>query len=329
MKNVPKFIYSRRRVAATLVIGVFAGITIGGGVGVIASQPSESITICVNKANFMRYSKTKKCAAGETRFLISQTGPAGSNGLPGSPGAPGATGPAGSEGEPGPTGATGATGPTGPTGPSGMAITPQSVCDGSDVDLIADEVCKIGMTGPGGGLIFFIDFDDTYPTYDYLEAAPADAGLKNWGSSVSGCGPTSDGNCNSASIYPEGTSNNAALITKLGQHRGLFKGQSATSHIISKFTGADKSTYAAGVADDYVSPAFNGSTKSDWWLPSIDELKQMQVLNSMGLGGFEYTNYSSSSEYNSSSNWRYSFLNFFSNDGSKNNASWVRPVRGF
>ena len=323
MKNVPKFFYSQRRVAATLLIGVFAGITIGGGVGVIASQPSEPITICVNKTNFMRYSKTKKCAAGETKLLIGQTGPAGSTGAPGKDGAPGATGAAGSDG------GTGPAGPAGPAGTSGMAITPQSVCDGTDVDLIADEICKIGMTGPGGGLIFFIDFDDTYPTYDYLEAAPADAGLKNWGSSASGCGPTSDWNCNSASIYPEGTSNNAALITRLGQHRGLFKGQSATSYIVSKFIGADKSTYAAGVADDYVSPTFNGSTKSDWWLPSIDELKQMQVLNSMGLGSFEYTNYSSSSEYNSSNNWRYSFFNFHADSGVKNNASYVRPVRGF
>lgn len=105
-----------------LVIGVFAGITIGGGVGVVASPSSKPVTVCVNKANFMRYSKTSKCAAGETRVAIGQTGaqgPQGNAGVAGATGPTGATGLTGPTGATGPAGATGATGPRGETGPTG------------------------------------------------------------------------------------------------------------------------------------------------------------------------------------------------------------------
>jgi hypothetical protein len=123
-----------------LVIGVFAGITIGGGVGVVASPSSKPVTVCVNKANFMRYSKTSKCAAGERRIAIGQTGaqgpqgevgpmgpsgaigsggPTGPIGLTGSSGPTGATGPTGLTGDTGPAGATGPAGPIGDTGPAG------------------------------------------------------------------------------------------------------------------------------------------------------------------------------------------------------------------
>lgn len=35
---------------------------------------------------------------------------------------------------------------------------------------------KIGDTGPGGGLIFFVDYLDQYSKFNYLEAAPSDLG---------------------------------------------------------------------------------------------------------------------------------------------------------
>jgi hypothetical protein len=315
-----------------LLIGVFAGITIGGGAGVIASPSSNSVTVCVNKANFMRYSKTTKCAVGETRVTLGQTGPAGANGAAGPAGANGAAGPAGANGAAGPAGANGDTGPAGANGTNGTngtAITPQLVCDGDDAGTVADETCKVGMTGPGGGLIFFVDYQNEYATYDYLEVGPSDIGNKNWGSSFAGCGPASNSNCNSASIYTQGNTNDAVLMTARGLHRGLFGGQAATSFIISKFGSSSKTDYAAGFADDYVSPAFNGSTKNDWWLPSIDELLQMQVLRSKGLGGFDFVDYSSSSEMNSTNCLEFNFVSTIPTDGAKSSASTVRPVRGF
>jgi hypothetical protein len=77
MKKISQFFRAPRPAGTILIIGVFAGITIGGGVGVVASPSSKPVTVCVNQANFMRYSKTNKCAAGETRVAIGQAGAAG------------------------------------------------------------------------------------------------------------------------------------------------------------------------------------------------------------------------------------------------------------
>jgi hypothetical protein len=121
MKILTQFFRAPRPAGTMLVIGVFAGITIGG-VGVLASPSSKSVTVCVNKANFMRYSKTTKCAAGETRVAIGQTGAVGDRGdtgLKGDTGATGAKGDTGATGAKGDTGATGAKGDTGLKGDTG------------------------------------------------------------------------------------------------------------------------------------------------------------------------------------------------------------------
>jgi len=112
--------YSRRSVVALILVGVFAGITIGGGVGVVASSSSKPVTVCVNKANFMRYSKTSKCAAGEIKVVIGQTGATGPQGDAGTAGAKGDTGAAGAKGDTGAAGAKGDTGATGAKGDIGL-----------------------------------------------------------------------------------------------------------------------------------------------------------------------------------------------------------------
>jgi hypothetical protein len=71
------------------------------------------------------------------------------------------------------------------------------------------------------------------------------------------------------------------------QSRSLAAGLSNTQLIVSLHPGVAKNTYAAGVADDYVSPPFRGSTKSDWYLPSTGAMKLIQEnLIEMGLGNF-------------------------------------------
>ena len=50
--------YSRRSVGVMLVVGVLAGLTVGGGVGVIAAT-STKVTVCANKTtNMLRYAKS-------------------------------------------------------------------------------------------------------------------------------------------------------------------------------------------------------------------------------------------------------------------------------
>ena len=42
------------------------------------------------------------------------------------------------------------------------------------------DACKIGAIGLGGGWIFFVDKDDEYPGFTYLEAAPTDIPNGAW-----------------------------------------------------------------------------------------------------------------------------------------------------
>ena len=93
---------------------------------------------------------------------VSMVGPAGATG------AAGATGPQGPGGGSGPAGAAGANGTN-----ATIAITELSLCDGTDADAVANEKCKIGMTGPSGGTIFFVDYQDEYPSFNYLEVSPS------------------------------------------------------------------------------------------------------------------------------------------------------------
>lgn len=297
-----------------LTAGVIVGIAIGGVGGVIAASSTKSkIVACANKTTgAMRYSTSGRCTKTETKVSWNL---AGTNGTAGAKGETGAAGTNGTNG----TNAT-------------LAITQQSVCDGTDADATANEVCKVGMTGPGGGLIFFVDYNDEYATYDYLEAAPADAAYASsattgaWATSVAKCGAAQSTSCLTATIYTETA---VALATIKGLHRGLFGGKTATASIVARHDAAApavaKNTYAAGVADDY---AVNG--KSDWWLPSKDELGKMQEnLNNKGVGGFAAGNYWSSSEYLADFAWLQDFDLGLQYVSTKGFSYYVRPVRAF
>ena len=259
---------------------------------------------------------------------VSMVGPKGDQGLTG---ATGATGPGGASGGSGPAGAAGAAGANGTN--ATIAMTELFVCDGTDAGTVADEKCKIGMTGPGGGLIFFVDYNDQYAGFNYLEAAPTDgvfaasAATGVWATTIAACGASSNADCQTNSIY---TQTGTALATIKGLHRGLFGGQAATNAIIAKHSGVDLDRYAAGVADSYTAPSFNGVTKSDYYLPSKDEGELMHKnLNNVGVGGFMDGEYWSSSESDAPSAWRQSFVSGRQGNASKNNTSYVRPVRRF
>ena len=142
---------SRRSGGALLIVGVLAGVAVGGGAGVFAASSKKTVTVCADKkTNVLRYAKNGKCAKTETKVVLNQTG------------AKGATGAAGAKGDTGTAGANGTNGTN-----ATVAITQQSICGAGGTSL-----CKVGMTGPGGGLIFFVDYNDQYAGLDYLEAAP-------------------------------------------------------------------------------------------------------------------------------------------------------------
>ena len=182
---------------------------------------------------------------GSLRTVASEAGPAGPQGPAGAVGADGARGPAGPQGPAGRDGADGARGPAGPQGPQGVTgpagpqgevgsagassvkIAEQSVCfDPSDNS--GPKLCKIGMTGPGGGIVFFIDYFDQYPSFcaegdcNYLEVANADAGpLDSSGNATHlWCAPTGSTSSISSVVNAGGTytyTTTAAHNFSLGQ----------------------------------------------------------------------------------------------------------------
>lgn len=152
---------------------------------------------------------------------------------------------------------------------------------------------KIGATGPGGGLIFFVDTNCTYP-FDYMEAAPANLGSDYWW----GC----------TNIY-------------LGTSTEIGTGQTNTTAMLQTVCNT-----AAKPADTYVSP--NGT--SDWFLPSRDELYLMYTnLARKGLGSFGDASYWSSSEFDANLAWYQLFPYGNRIDDSKAIPLSVRPVRAF
>jgi hypothetical protein len=182
------------------------------------------------------------------------------------------------------------------------------VCDGTDAGTVADELCKIGMTGPGGGPIFFVDYNDQYASFcatgdcNYLEASPANATSGAWCSN---------------------TSTNLGLT-------GWDKSSVGAGRTNTTTADTTCTSGAVQTAVDYTAPSFNGVAKDDWWLGSIGEMMLMYTnLRQAGVGGFASGAYWSSSEYDGSLAWFQDFSLGYQYNTSKGPTYYVRPVRAF
>lgn len=162
---------------------------------------------------------------------------------------------------------------------------------------------KVGDVGPGGGYIFFVDYFDQYPSFTYLEAAPADAGSTQW--------------CND-------TSNSITAVS--GWTAGAVgRGQTNTTAMVGLCTSG-----AAKMADDYSNTPSGGSAVTDWFLPSMGEAMLMYTnLRQAGVGGFASVYYWSSSEYNADGAWAQGFSSGLQSSYVKGFSNPVRPVRAF
>ena len=224
---------------------------------------------------------------------VSMVGPAGATGATG---LTGAQGPGGASGGSGPAGATG---PAGAAGSSGLAITQLSICGSSGISL-----CKVGVQGPGGGTIFFVDYNDQYADFNYLEAAPTS------------CEKASSAWSSSISVSVTGASGWAA--------RAVGRGQTNTTAIIAAVTATTITDAPAATFADGLSCG----SKTDWFLGSLGEMKLMYD-NLQGVGGFVELNYWSSSEGNAGDAWSQHFAYGSQNGNPKDSTGYVRPVRAF
>jgi hypothetical protein len=162
-----------------------------------------------------------------------------------------------------------------------------------------NSACKIGAKGPGGGWIFFVDYNDQYADFDYLEAASVNLSAVTW--------------CN--------TSTNLSLST--WSKNAVGAGSANTTTMLKTCTSG-----AAKSARGYTS---NG--KSDWFLGSTGEMMLMYTnLRQAGAGDFSNDFYWSSTEYSSTNAWLQSFNNgdqSYNGFNYKNTPFLVRPIRAF
>jgi hypothetical protein len=230
---------------------------------------------------------------------VSMVGPAG---------ATGATGLTGLQGPGGANGGSGATGAVGATGASSLKITELSICGVSGTSL-----CKVGVQGPGGGTIFFVDYNDQYPGFNYLEAAPQSCeAIKAWSSDTTHSLIAVNGFA--ARAVGSGQANTAAMLAN-----------GATGYI-GDTSGAAffSNALASGV------PAGCVTNKDDWFLGSLGEMKLM-TDNLQGVGGFVVGVYWSSSETTAEDAWFGSFVDGTMWHDRKSIIAdiYVRPVRAF
>ena len=312
---------SRRSGGVLLLVGVLVGVTVGGGVGVIASTSTKTVTVCADKrTNVLRYAKNGKCAKTETKVVLNQTGAAGAKGDTGAAGTNGTNGSAGTAGAKGDTGATGATGAKGDTGETGA-----TGAAGASAPVVAGANCigtkcayKIGDTGPGGGVIFFVDYNDLYAGLNYLEAAPQ--GWSNGLLNVNVGGVTGEV-AGTATVDPamKWCSNTSSLLG-LDAWANRAVGSGGTNTATADLTCTSGAVQAAS---DLV---LGG--KDDWVLGSLGEMKLMYD-NLQGVGGFSSGYYWSSSELDASSAW-FQFFNYgYQLVTTKAGTAYVRPVRAF
>jgi hypothetical protein len=123
------------------------------------------------------------------------------------------------------------------------------------------ELCALGSQGPGGGIVIFIDTNQKYSDFDYLEVAPTDASTGTvWSTATPHCGITQNADCRVGWLS---TSGEAINFWDVG------KGRAATAAIVARHEagGVAKNLYAAGLADGYTTP-----TATDWFLPSLGEI---------------------------------------------------------
>jgi hypothetical protein len=222
-----------------------------------------------------------------------------------------------------------------------------SISRASDVAALscaAGGTCAVGDTGPGGGVVFYVsasNFTSTGSTCNtackYLEAAPA-----NWLAGTTGDPPRSWATDTDPGA---GKGNQEALVTGANE-TGIGTGYQNTLDIVAQ-TGNAAATSAAVEAR-----AYRGNSKTDWHLPSKDELNQMckwqrgvawtsdatvctgGTLNSgLGASGFIAIGYWSSSQDGGDSAWRQRFQDGIDAGtqvtGTKRVAYYMRPVRAF
>jgi len=167
--------------------------------------------------------------------------------------------------------------------------------------------CEIGNKGPGGGIVFYAA-PRPQSWGQYLEVAPATWNGRNSDPKALWC-DVIDVSLVSAVRDPK-------LEKLIGTEIGKGRGNTQLMTAYCKSGAANLAT------------AYRGGGKSDWFLPSLDELNEVHVNRTI-FGGFATGYYWSSSEKGSHFAWDYYFGNGGMEFYYKYSTYYVRPVRAF
>lgn len=167
---------------------------------------------------------------------------------------------------------------------------------------------KVGDTGPGGGVIFFVDRFNEYSNFTYLEVAPSSTEVaRTWATNVN---------------------SNQTTSVSGSDSRGLGGGHQNTIDIVAQ-SGNVAATCAAAYCADLVSGG-----QPDWYLPSLAELLLIYRVVHLDLnaGGFLNSTYWTSTEFPSSPDGA-ATVGFLTGSPSinapKNTSNRVRAIRRF
>ena len=320
--------------ASKPIIGLLVAALVVGGISAqatgVLNTPSGGYLLCVNsKTKVITHPGTTSCPKGSKKLTVGAAGKDGKTLWNGEKdpentlGSPGdmfinsvtktlfgpknldGTWPAGVS-MVGPTGATGPQGPggSGPAGPAGPA--------GSNATLTCAQggTCIVGDTGPGGGIVFYVQTATAAAPWRYMEAAPNTwSGVGQLDSVIRWCSEIND----EVALLTTGTKTSVQTLTAIGS------GFRNTKMMLGSCT--------YGAANEAAS--YNGGGKSDWFLPSKDELNLLYLQKAI-LGMSTVADYWSSSETSAATVWSQYFVSGgqFDQTG-KINTQTVRPVRAF
>lgn len=182
-------------------------------------------------------------------------------------------GPQGPQG-PGGSGPAGPAGPAGSQGPAGISapVATGTNCIGPKCTY------KIGDTGPGGGKIFFVDYNDIYPDFNYMEVSDySDDCVQN--------GPIRAWNGESSVIH---NPTNTASSWRVG--RGVSNTAAMLEDSTQSENGVDYSYESDTAGAAFYAENFDcdetAGYKTDWFLGSLGEMKLLlEASFAINVGG--------------------------------------------
>ena len=316
-------------------VGLLVLALIVGGMGAqatgVLNSPTGGYLVCVDSSTqVVTYPAKTKCPKGFKKLVLGAQGATGLIGKDGKTLLNGIKDPESTIGAPGDMFINTATkvlfGPkdvvTGwpagvsMVGPSGSGSVGPAGAPGSNATLTCAQggTCIVGNTGPGGGIVFYVQTATATAPWRYMEAAPNTWSGGNEDPGVKYCSVTND----EVALLTTGTKESVQTLTAIGS------GFSNTRMMIGSCSFG-----AANMAASY-----NGGGKSDWFLPSKGELAELYSQRVI-VGGFQPDSpptrspYQSSSEKSATVDWVKLFATGFDGDGDKNATYYVRPVRAF